>query len=98
MNGQLISKLREYHEVQSTLNENLEKLDALKNDAELIKELEFEKKLMALLKRHSKTLEDLLGFIRNTGSANPFQSQTHLTIRGDQARQSRKKHSHGINR
>jgi hypothetical protein len=64
MNRKLISKLKEYHRVQSTLCQQLEKLETLKNNTELIRELEFEKKLMTLLKRHSKTLEDLLVFIR----------------------------------
>lgn len=58
-----MSKLKEYRDTQQALTENLQRLEALKNNADLVNELEFEKKLMALLKRYSKKTEDLLAFI-----------------------------------
>lgn len=59
-----MSKLKEYRDAERALNENLQHLEDLKNNTQLIKELEFEKRLMTLLKRYSKKTEDLLDFIR----------------------------------
>lgn len=59
-----MSKLEEYRDAERALYENLQRLENLKNNTQLIKELEFEKRLMMLLKRYSKKTEDLLDFIR----------------------------------
>jgi hypothetical protein len=84
-----MSKLKEYRDVERALTENLQNLERLKNDAALIKELEFEKKLTMLLNRYSKRMEDLLAFISpGTVSGLKVQEQT-PSYRGT-ARKSRK--------
>jgi len=59
-----MSKLRDYRDAERALDKNLQRLEDLKNNPELIKELEFEKRLMTLLKRYSKRTEDLLAFVK----------------------------------
>lgn len=59
-----MSKLKEYREMENALQWHLERLEVLKNSAELVKELEFEKNLITLLDRYSKKMEDLIAFAR----------------------------------
>jgi len=59
-----MSKLSDYRDAERALDKNLQRLESLKNNPELIKELEFEKRLMTLLKRYSKNTEDLLAFVK----------------------------------
>jgi len=61
-----MSKLRDYRDAERALDENLQRLEDLKNNPEMVRELEFEKRLMTLLKRYSKRTEDLLAFVKPT--------------------------------
>lgn len=80
-----MSKLKEYRDTQQALTENLQRFEALKNNADLIKELEFEKKLMTLLKRYSKKTEDLLVFI-GPGLMGGMQAQEQRSVYGGTTR------------
>lgn len=63
-----MSLLKEFRDTENALNTQLKRMETLKNDATLIKDLEFEKKLEALMKRYSKKMEDLLAFLQPTSS------------------------------
>ncbi|MCO8171595.1 hypothetical protein NJC40_27905 [Pseudomonas sp. 21LCFQ02] len=59
-----MSKLKEFRELEHALKLQQEKLDMLAHDERLGRELEFEKKLMSLLKRYQLDLRGLQDFIR----------------------------------
>lgn len=80
--------------MQGTLQKLQEKLEALKRNTELIEELEFEEKLMTLLKRYSKTVEDLKIFMHAPGAVNPGQPRGRLPSWAKQNRQKRKNDYH----
>jgi len=54
-----MSKLAEFKRLEAQLAEQLRQLDALKNDGELKKEIEFEEKLRALLGEYGYSLRDV---------------------------------------
>jgi len=54
-----MSKLAEFKRLEAQLAEQLRQLDALKNDGELKKEIEFEKKLRDLLSEYGYTLREV---------------------------------------
>lgn len=54
-----MSKLAEFKRLEAQLAEQLRQLDALKNDGELKKEIEFEEKLRALLAEYGYTLREV---------------------------------------
>jgi|GEM_PF-4371115 hypothetical protein len=54
-----MSILKEFRKTEDALNEKLTLLQALQQNAALPQELEFEKKLSALMKRYSKRIEDI---------------------------------------
>lgn len=68
-----MSLLKEFRDTQNALNTQLKRMEMLKKNATLIKDLEFEKKLEALMKRYSKKMEDLWAFLQPT----PPMSGTH---------------------
>lgn len=55
-----MSKLAEYRAAQKALQEQLTQLEALKNDAGLKKEIEFEQKLQTLMTTYGKGLRDII--------------------------------------
>lgn len=55
-----MSKLKEFHDTEQALKQQLQLLESLKKNAILMKELEFESKLKALMKRYRKTLGDII--------------------------------------
>lgn len=54
-----MSKLAEFKALEAQLAEQLKQLDALKNDGELKKEIEFEEKLRALLAEYGFSLREV---------------------------------------
>ena len=59
-----MSLLKEFRDTENALHQQLKRMEKLKKNEALIKDLEFEKKLEALLKRYSKKMEDLLAFLQ----------------------------------
>ena len=58
-----MSKLAEFRQLEKHLAEQLEALEALKGDAGLKKEIEFETKLRALLAEHGYSLKDVINLL-----------------------------------
>ena len=61
-----MSLLKEFRDTENALNQQLKRMEKLKKNTALIKDLEFEQKLEALMKRYSKKMEDLLAFLQPT--------------------------------
>lgn len=71
-----MSKLAEFRQLEKHLAEQLEALEALKGDAGLKKEIEFETKLRALLAEYGYSLKDVINLLdpqsrRRTPAAEP---------------------------
>ena len=58
-----MSKLAEFRQLEKHLAEQLQALEALKGDAGLKKEIEFESKLRALLGEYSYSLKDVINLL-----------------------------------
>ncbi|URM27139.1 DNA binding protein [Pseudomonas frederiksbergensis] len=58
-----MSKLAEFRQLEKHLAEQLQALEALKDDAGLKKEIEFESKLRALLGEYSYSLKDVINLL-----------------------------------
>ncbi|WP_283188838.1 histone-like nucleoid-structuring protein, MvaT/MvaU family [Pseudomonas sp. PMCC200344] len=58
-----MSKLAEFRQLEKHLAEQLQALEALKGDAGLKKEIEFETKLRALLEEYSYSLKDVVNLL-----------------------------------
>ncbi|MEG5264097.1 hypothetical protein TRP66_07320 [Pseudomonas sp. JDS28PS106] len=58
-----MSKLREYREIERTLQVYQDKLKAMEANDQLTRFLEFEKKLSALMKRYNMGIADLVDFL-----------------------------------
>jgi len=58
-----MSKLAEFRQLEKHLAEQLQALEALKGDAGLKKEMEFESKLRALLAEHAYSLKDVINLL-----------------------------------
>ncbi|MDY7566182.1 hypothetical protein QN400_19415 [Pseudomonas sp. RTC3] len=58
--------LKDYHDTQKALEQQLSLLASLKKNSSLIKELEFEKKIKALMTRYRKTPKDLITLFDTT--------------------------------
>jgi hypothetical protein len=58
-----MSKLAEFRQLEKHLAEQLQALEALKGDASLKKEIEFETKLRALLGEYSYSLKDVINLL-----------------------------------
>lgn len=63
-----MSRLAEFRQLEKHLAEQLEALEALKGDAGLKKEIEFETKLRALLAEHGFSLKDVINILDPTMS------------------------------
>ncbi|WP_268797581.1 hypothetical protein [Pseudomonas huanghezhanensis] len=59
-----MSRLKEFHDLEHALKIHMARLEALKTETELTTELEFEKKLTALMKRFNKGTEDVIEMLR----------------------------------
>ena len=60
-----MSKLSEYRDLEKKLNALMERLECLKGNSQLSKEMEFEKRLFSLMNRYSLKKEDLLSFLNS---------------------------------
>nr|WP_314876357.1 histone-like nucleoid-structuring protein, MvaT/MvaU family [uncultured Pseudomonas sp.] len=58
-----MSKLAEYRQLEKHLAEQLQALEALKGDAGLKQEIEFETKLRALLAKYGYSLKDIVNLL-----------------------------------
>ncbi|RTR53926.1 transcriptional regulator [Pseudomonas aeruginosa] len=58
-----MSKLAEFRAAEKALADQLARLEALKNDSSLKKEIEFEGKLNALLADYGKSLKDVVAIL-----------------------------------
>ncbi|WP_298729284.1 histone-like nucleoid-structuring protein, MvaT/MvaU family [uncultured Pseudomonas sp.] len=58
-----MSKLAEFRAVEKALQEQLAQFEALKSDAGLKKEIEFESKLKALMESYGKGLRDIIAIL-----------------------------------
>lgn len=65
-----MSRLAEFRAAEKALQEQLAQLEALKNDAGLKKEIEFEQKLQGLMKTYDKNLRDIIALL-DPRPANP---------------------------
>ena len=58
-----MSMLQQYRQIEDTIRELSEKLKSLSNDEKLKKEIEFEKKLTALMEQYGKSVKDVIAII-----------------------------------
>ena len=58
-----MSRLAEFRAAEKALQEQLAQLEALKNNAGLKKEIEFEEKLQSLMKTYGKSLRDIIAIL-----------------------------------
>ena len=58
-----MSRLAEYRAAEKALQEQLAQLETMKNDAGLKKEIEFEEKLLGLMKAYEKGLRDIVAIL-----------------------------------
>lgn len=58
-----MSKLAEYRATEKALHAQMAQLEAMKNDAGLKKEIEFEQKLHGLMKSYGKNLRDIIAIL-----------------------------------
>ncbi|MEV1965812.1 histone-like nucleoid-structuring protein, MvaT/MvaU family [Pseudomonas aeruginosa] len=66
-----MSKLVEFKRLEAQLAAQLQQLDALKNDAELKKEIQFEEKLRALLAEYGMSLRDVINILDPSSRSTP---------------------------
>jgi hypothetical protein len=59
-----MSRLKEFHDLEDALKTQLAQLEILRNEDELIAELEFEKKMTALMKRYGKDSDDVIAILK----------------------------------
>lgn len=64
-----MSRLAEYRATEKALHAQMAQLEALKNDAGLKKEIEFEHKLQGLMKSYGKSLRDIITILDPTPSS-----------------------------
>lgn len=58
-----MSMLQKYREIEDTIRDLTAKLDSLSKDDKLKKEIEFEKKLTALMEQYEKTTRDVVAIL-----------------------------------
>jgi hypothetical protein len=63
-----MSRLAEFRAAEKALQEQLAQLETLKNDAGLKKEIEFEEKLLGLMKHYDKGLRDIVSLLEPSRS------------------------------
>jgi len=78
----ILSKLAEFRAAEQALKAQLAQLEALKNDAGLKKEIEFEEKLKGLMKTYDKSLRDVIAILdpnlSRQGAAAPKQRRARV--------------------
>ena len=77
-----MSKLAEFRAAEQALKAQLAQLEALKNDAGLKKEIEFEEKLKGLMQTYNKNLRDIIAILdpnpNRLGAAAPKQRRARV--------------------
>jgi len=58
-----VSRLAEFRAAEKALQEQMAQLEALKKDAGLKREIEFEQKLVGLMKSYDKSLRDIVAIL-----------------------------------
>ena len=58
-----MSMLQKYRQIEDTIRDLTAKLDSLSKDDKLKKEIEFEKKLTALMEQHGKSTRDVIAIL-----------------------------------
>lgn len=58
-----MSRIAELRQLEAQIAEHQARLESLKNDEKLKKEIEFEEKLRALLGEHGMSLQDVIGLL-----------------------------------
>jgi len=58
-----MSRLAEFRAAEKALQEQLAQLEVMKNDAGLKREIEFEQKLLGLMKDYDKSLRDIIALL-----------------------------------
>ncbi|MBA1200310.1 DNA binding protein [Pseudomonas capeferrum] len=58
-----MSRLAEFRAAEKALQEQMAQLEVMKNDASLKREIEFEQKLLNLMKTHDKGLRDIMAIL-----------------------------------
>lgn len=67
-----MSRLAEFRAAEKALQEQLAQLEALKQDAGLKREIEFEQKLVALMKSYDKGLRDIIAILDPAAATRPL--------------------------
>jgi hypothetical protein len=78
-----LSRLAEFRAAEKALQEQLAQLEALKNDAGLKKEIEFEQKLKELMGAYGKSLRDIVAIL------DPVSTSTLIAPAGPKRRRAR---------
>lgn len=79
-----MSRISELRQLEAQIAEHQARLESLKNDDKLKKEIEFEEKLRALLGEHEMSLKDVIAVLdpeRRTGSRQPAATSEKRTRR-----------------
>lgn len=71
-----MSRLAEFRAAEKALQEQLAQLENLKNDAGLKKEIEFEEKLLGLMKHYDKGLREIIAILEPGKSPGKVSSKT----------------------
>lgn len=66
-----MSRLAEFRAAEKALKEQLAQLEVMKNDAGLKREIEFEQKLLGLMKEYDKSLRDIIALLDPAKSSSP---------------------------
>ena len=71
-----VSRLAEFRAAEKALQQQLAQLEALKQDAGLKREIEFEQKLVALMKSYDKGLRDIIAILDPAAVSKPVARPT----------------------
>jgi hypothetical protein len=66
-----MSRLAEFRAAEKALQEQLAQLESMKNDAGLKREIEFEQKLLDMMKHYDKSLRDIVALLDPGKSSTP---------------------------
>lgn len=81
-----MSKLAEFKALEAQLAAQLKQLDALKNDGELKREIEFEEKLRNLMVDYGVSLRDIISLLDPQAGRNTAAPATHVLRRQRQVK------------
>ncbi|EPN45198.1 hypothetical protein A244_25816 [Pseudomonas syringae pv. actinidiae ICMP 18807] len=75
-----MSILKELRDTENALRTLQQRLDELKRNEQLIKELDFDKRLKLLMTRHGVTTDDILNFLIPTPAFPGFTTEEHTPL------------------